>query len=282
MSSGVPRSGAMDSAALATLNAMLGNPRDAAGLEIALTACEIEFTGAVSFAVGGAFAAIEKNGESIDGYRIHRAGASDAISIGPATKGRFIYLAVAGGFDFASVMGSRSTYTPGAFGGIDGRRLKNGDALPIGATARLRRHHVTDVLPRELQPVSARESVRFVPRDGVEGMQAAWTVSASSDRTGYRLTGNALTSGGSIVSEPVCPGVIQVPPGGEPIVLMADAPTVGGYRIAGAVISADLGAFAQRSPGESFRLESISVEAAQRELIARSEILERVRDWSLL
>ncbi len=282
MSSGVPRSGAMDIPALATLNAMLGNPRAAAGIEIALTAGEIEFSGAVTFAIGGATAAMERNGESIDAYRIHRAGAGDVISIGATTHGRFVYLAVTGGFEVASVMGSRSTYAPGAFGGLEGRRLKTGDTLLIGATGGLRRYHVTDALPRELLPIMARESIRFNPRGRVQELEATWSVSSASDRTGYRLAGTVLDVGASIVSEPVCPGTIQIPPDGEPIVLMADAPTVGGYHVAGAVISADLGCLAQLNPGESFRIESISVEAAQREIVARSEILERVSEWSLL
>lgn len=84
-----------------------------------------------------------------------------------------------------------------------------------------------------------------------------------------------------MTSEPVCAGVIQLPPGGEPIVLMADAPTVGGYRIVGAVISADLGALAQRMPGETVTLEPVSVKGGQREAIARAEIIERIREWAL-
>ena len=87
--------------------------------------------------------------------------------------------------------------------------------------------------------------------------------------------------GASVTSEPVCAGVIQLPPGGEPIVLMADAPTIGGYRIVGAVISADLGALAQRMPGEAIILEPVGVKAAQREALAHAEIIERIREWAL-
>jgi antagonist of KipI len=282
MSSGVPQSGAMDVRTLSTLNVMLGNTHDAAGMEIALTGCELEFSGSASFAFGGATATISRNGEAIDEYRVHRASEGDVITIGAITRGRFVYLAVAGGFEAISVMGSRSTYLPGAFGGRDGRRLKNGDELRVGEIAGNRRHHVTDALPDEFRPHASGQPIRFVPRESMDGLEGLWSVSASSDRTGYRLAGAALKSGGSIVSQPVCPGVIQVPPGGEPIVLMADAPTVGGYRIAGAVISADLGALAQLAPGESFRLEAISVEAAQREIVARSELMERISEWSLI
>ena len=83
------------------------------------------------------------------------------------------------------------------------------------------------------------------------------------------------------MSEPVCPGVIQLPPGGEPIILMADAPTVGGYRILGTVITADLGKLAQLSPGEPVSFEIVSVESAQRDLIADNERVEQIREWTL-
>jgi antagonist of KipI len=106
-------------------------------------------------------------------------------------------------------------------------------------------------------------------------------ISPASDRTGYRLTGRTLDGGASITSEPVCAGVIQLPRGGEPIVLMADAPTVGGYRILGAVITADLGAFAQLAPGERISFEPVSVDVAQRELANEAARLDRIREWSL-
>ena len=90
-----------------------------------------------------------------------------------------------------------------------------------------------------------------------------------------------MIGGASITSEPVCPGVIQLPPGGEPIILMADAPTVGGYRILGTVISADLGRLAQLAPGEPVLLEPITIEAAQRALVVDAERVEQIREWTL-
>ncbi len=83
------------------------------------------------------------------------------------------------------------------------------------------------------------------------------------------------------MSEPVCPGVIQLPPGGEPIILMADAPTVGGYRILGTVIAADIGRLSQLAPGEPVSFEIVSVESAQRELIADDERIAQIREWTL-
>lgn len=280
MSSGVPRSGAMDLLTLLTVNAILGNDARAAGIEWALTGGEIEFTGPTSFAIGGAQADIARNGDPLEHYRVHRAKSGDVLTIGTITSHRFLYLGIAGGIDTPSVMESRSTYLPGGFGGLDGRRLRNGDSIPTGNS--VRRHFVTDPLPLEFRPALTMDFIRVIEREAFPELHGVtWRISSASDRTGYRLAGNQVSGVASIISEPVCPGTIQIPPGGEPIVLMSDAPTIGGYRIAGVVISADIGALAQRNPGETITFATASVEAAQREWNARAEVLQRIGDWSL-
>lgn len=283
MASGVPRAGAMDRQALGTLNALLGNDRQAAAIEIALNGGEFEFRDQTTFAIGGASADAKLDGVAVEPYRALRAAAGAVLTIEAITSGRFLYLAVSPGILTEPVMGSRSTYVPGAFGGLEGRRLRNGDALPTdGGNPQRRRHHVADPLPLELRPITSRDAVRYVPRDDAPEFHAMpWTISAASDRTGYRLGGRSIDGGASITSEPVCTGTIQLPPGGEPIVLMADAPTVGGYRILGAVITADLGILAQLQPGASVTFESVTVDAAQRALQLDEERIERIREWSL-
>jgi biotin-dependent carboxylase-like uncharacterized protein len=281
MSSGVPRAGAMDVAALETLNALLGNPRNAAAIEWALTAGELEFTDRVAVAIGGSKASARINDRAIDGYRAYQCKQGDVLSIDAITSGRFLYLAFAGGLDLPVVMGSRSTYVPGGFGGVEGRRLRKGDTLKSISSSRVR-HHVADPLPAGLHPRRATGPIRFIPRGNPDELTLSeWSLSSSSDRTGYRLAGQAVIGGASITSEPVCPGVIQLPPGGEPIILMADAPTVGGYRILGTVISADIGRFAQLNPGEPVSFAAVSVDAAQRELVAEAERIEQIREWTL-
>jgi biotin-dependent carboxylase-like uncharacterized protein len=271
----------MDLPALETLNALLGNPPNAAAIEWALTAGEIEFTHRVTLALGGARAVVRINDREIDTYRAHASRPGDVLSIDAISSGRFLYIAFAGGIDCPVVMGSRSTYVPGAFGGIEGRRLRNGDILNTAPTSRTR-HHVTDPLPAPFRPRRTAGPIRFIPRGTPDELTLSdWTLSSSSDRTGYRLAGQAVIGGASIVSEPVCPGVIQLPPGGEPIILMADAPTVGGYRILGTVITADLGRLAQLSPGEAVSFEIVSVESAQRELVADDGRIEQIREWTL-
>ena len=281
MASGVPRAGAMDLLALETLNVLLGNPSNAAAIEWALTGGEIEIAERVTLAVGGAAAMTSINGRVVEPYRAYSCNAGDVVAIDSVTSGRFVYIAFAGGLDLPIVMGSRSTYVPGAFGGLEGRRLKSGDQLSLLRMARAR-HHITASLPASLRPATDKSPLRFIPRDSADELTLSeWKLSSSSDRTGYRLSGQAVIGGASITSEPVCPGVIQLPPGGEPIILMADAPTVGGYRILGTVISADLGRLAQLAPGEPVVLEQITVEAAQRALAIQQERLEQIREWTL-
>lgn len=281
--SGVPGSGAMDQFALATLNILVGNNRGHAGIEFALTGGVFVFDTPVVFAFGGADATAMMAGRKIEPYRAYRAVQGEILSIENPSAGRFLYLAVGGGINVEPVLGSRSTYVPGGFGGLSGRRLKSGDILGVGVRASMRRHQVADSLPPKLRPPFGTAEIRFIARPGVDPAEISgvYRLSASSDRTGYRLDGNPRAGGASITSEPVCPGVIQLPPGGEPIVLMADAPTVGGYRIVGGVVSADLGLLAQKNPGETVELVAVSVEKAQRELERLVEIEELIDEWCL-
>ena len=270
----------MDLPTLHALNALLGNDSHCAAIEWALSGGEIVFEEATTFAIGGAAAALALGGSAIEPWRTCHASSGDSLSIGAPENGRFVYIAVAGGIDTAVTMRSRSTYLPGEFGGMNGRRLRNGDVLSTGDHSKRRRHQVSDPLPVELRPPFEIGVVRFIPRVEAD-LSREWKISGASDRTGYRLESKVKAAGDSITSEPVAPGVIQLPPGGDPIVLMADAPTIGGYRIAGAVISADLGVLAQRIPGAEVVLDKTSVEFAQRELERLSERLADVREWSL-
>ena len=280
MASGVPRAGAMDLRALGTLNSILGNDAHTAAIEWALSGGAVRFETATVFAIGGAESRATLGGRPVGAWQAYHASAGDMLELDAPHRGRFAYVAVGGGLDVPTVMGSRSTYLPGSFGGFEGRRLKSGDAIAIGSPAKRTRYPTGMALPVDLRPELESDVIRFIPRDEPSG-HVEWIVSAASDRTGYRLEGSQAGSGGSMTSEPVCPGVVQVPPDGNAIVLMADAPTVGGYRIAGVVISADLGALAQKLPGETVVLEPVTLELAQRELARLSARLDSVREWSL-
>ena len=281
LSSGVPRAGAMDQYALAVLNSMLGNESGAAGIEWALTGGQLEFDANATFAIGGADALVTLSGLKVEPYRAYHASAGQSLTTESLTAGRFLYICFAGGVDCERVMNSMSTYVPGGFGGIGGRRLATGDTISVGDVKRRVRAQVSDPLPDNLRPSMHSGIIRYVPRDSSDSFTGTFLVSAASDRTGYRLQGAVLIEGASVTSEAVCPGAIQLPPGGELIVLMADAPTIGGYRIMGAVIGADMGRLSQRLPGEAVQLIPVSVHQAQRELAARREMVERIREWAL-
>jgi antagonist of KipI len=281
--SGVPESGAMDQFALAALNILVGNQRADAGFEMALTGGVFVFDTPTVFAVGGAEVNATLSGKKVETYRAYRVSQGEILAFENPSAGRFVYLAVGGGLNVEPVLGSRSTYVPGGFGGLSGRRLKSGDVLSFGPRSVARTHQVSDSLPTRLRPPIGVDAIRFVPRVDIDPSEVAgvYMLSASSDRTGYRLDGNPRTAGASVTSEPVCPGVIQLPPGGEPIVLMADAPTIGGYRVGGGVISADLGILAQKNPGDRVELVPVSVDKAQRELERLVEIEGLIREFCL-
>jgi len=287
-SAGVPRGGAMDRWSLAAVNQIVGNARGAAGLEWALSGGALQFRDNTTFAFGGADAVCALSGVSVDPYRAISAKAGDTLVVDRIIGGRFLYVAVSRGIACEPVLGSRSTYLAGGFGGHDGRRLRSGDLIATGAVRRsMRRHQVSDPLPAHLQPSLRTDAMRIVLKlfgsgDPVHDfMFARYNVSPASDRTGYRLDGTMQTGGESVTSEPVCPGAIQLPPDGGPIVLMADAPTIGGYRVAGCVVSADLGSLAQKVPGDEVTFEAVSVRVAQAHLQKREELMNAIAEWAL-
>ena len=288
--SGVPQGGATDSFALRAANALAGNHFDAAGLEWALGGGSIKFEQDAVFSFGGAKANATLSGRATAPFTTIYAQSGEELTVEQISSGRFLYLAVRGGIDVPMVLGSRSTYLPGRFGGYLGRTLKHGDSLALGP----RPSHVpadgfhcgADLLPRyETGIVHVTRGTRADLFD-----EAAWRtlteseyrVSVASDRTGYKLEGAALANrAGSLPSEAGCPGSIQVPGEGFPIVLMADAPTVGGYPKIAVVAEADLPIIAQRSPGETIRFELITIEQSQRALKRRASDLQTITQLAI-
>jgi antagonist of KipI len=288
--SGVPQGGAVDSFALAAANALAGNSLDAAGLEWALGGGIIRFERDVVFALTGAKAQAMLSGRSVAPYTTVYARSGEEVVIDRISSGRFLYIAVSGGIDVPVVLGSRSTYLPGRFGGYLGRTLKHGDALALGPppsrTPAAGFHCAAEVLPRyEMGIVHITHGTHSDLFD-----EATWRsftgneykVAAASDRTGYRLEGPALRNPvGTLPSEAGCPGSIQVPGDGFPIALMADAPTVGGYPKIAVIAEADLPIIAQRSPGESMRFELLTIEQSQRALRRRTSDLHTISQLAI-
>ena len=258
-SSGVPVSGAMDAVALDIANRAVGNVPGAAALEWALGGGVIRFTDRSRFALSGATAESMLDQQRIDGDRAYDATAGAMLTIGRFTTGRFLYIAIGGGIDVPIVLGSRSTYTPARLGGHHGRLIRTGDRLLVGelpsreaGRATIDRQIAHDAPLRVMRGPDAN---RFTLDGWRIFVSELFRVSTASDRTGYRLDGPLIEGTGtdSGPSGPVCPGVVQVPPSGQPLVLMADAPTIGGYPVMAVVSSADLSRLAQRRPGDEVR-----------------------------
>jgi biotin-dependent carboxylase-like uncharacterized protein len=279
---GVASSGAMDQLALAAANALVGNPRDEATIEFMLLGGTFVLEGGCArVAVAGAPSAVRLDGAPGSPMTAVTMQAGQTLAIGPAPRGVYTYLAVAGGFAVEPQLGSLSLHARARIGGFGGRPFQAGDRLPL----RLAEAPAGDGL--ELDPLSldADAPIRVVlgPQDdyftaaGIEiFLSEAYRVSPQADRMGYRLTGPRIEHAGgyNIVSDGIVTGSVQVPGSGEPIVLMADRQTTGGYPKIATVISADLRVIAQRRPGSPVRFQAIGIEEAQRLVRERAQLVE--------
>ena len=276
---GVPLSGAMDSFALRVANLLVGNPEDAAALECALVGPELVFHSDTLIAVTGA------TFEGIENWRPMVIRGGQRLKLGPARSGCRGYVAVAGGIDVPVVLGSRSTYLRGSFGGFEGRALHDGDRLTVAATSRRVAEHWRIDL-RIVPAYSAEPTVRVV-----RGAQAdefgrvlygtEFKILPQSDRMGVRLGGPRLARIGGqedLVSSAVAPGTVQVPPDGQPIILMADAQTIGGYPKVAHVINVDLPLVAQLRPGDRLKFAEITLAEAQDLAREREHVLAMLHE----
>ena len=286
LSAGVPRGGAMDSFAFHAANAILGNEMDAAVLEWALGGGAMRIDRDCAFCFTGAGARITVGTRVAAPCTTIFAGEGDEVLVEQIVSGRFIYFAFAGGLDVPVLLGSRSTYLPGRFGGLAGRMIRTGDVLDVvsapAATRRREVHCAPDLLPRYdsgIVHITAGPQAHLFD-DTAWGIltSSEFRISNASDRTGYRMEGPPVGNPPALLpSEAGCPGAIQVPGDGLPIALMADAPTVGGYAKVAVVSEADMPILAQRRPGERIRFELITSEQSHRALKRRQSELQTIR-----
>ena len=278
---GVGRAGALDPDAAALANALVGNPPDAAVLELTLQGPTLALDVPVRVALCGA--AVEARFEDARGRTAHVPGGrpvalpAGILRLGALRGGARAWMAIAGGIDVPPVLGSRSTDLRGGFGGMAGRALRSGDVLPLGES-RAPAADAPHAPAWWIDPCDDDEDapVRFVSArtgDAAALAARAWRVDPRSDRQGVRLAGEALPAvAHDGVSAPVVPGTIQLPPDGRPILLLADAQTTGGYPVLGHVIAADLPRLAQLRPGDALALlpvDARTAAAAWRERRAR-------------
>jgi biotin-dependent carboxylase-like uncharacterized protein len=271
---GVSPGGALDVRALIVANAIVGNDRNAAGLEGCLSAMTVRFDTATTIALTGAECVATLDDAPVPSYTRLTTQAGSELRIVQLVHGAVWYLAVRGGIDAPVILGSRATLVSAS---VAGAPLKAGAIFALGEP--------TLALPRSNVPAALRTPLEPVPIDWLPGTandvltQSAWhqffvrewTVSRTSSRTGYRLEGDALpvAAPADRASEPTCAGAMQLPPDGRPIVLMAEHPTIGGYPVIGVVPITSLGALAQRTPGASVRFASVKID----------EVRESRRAW---
>ena len=284
---GIPVNGVMDERAHRLANALVGNLPQSATLEITLMGPVLKFHHEAVIAISGADLGARIEGEPLALDQVAVVAAGSELSFGKRSAGLRAYLAVRGGFAVDAAMGSASTYTRGGYGGHAGRPLKKGDLLETGPyvqsskLARLAQvakslSSAFDdevALPPDapIRVIPGREWTYFSPHARQALEAAPYRISPQSDRMGYRLEGEKLelTEPREVVSEAVSFGSIQVPADGQPIILMADRQTTGGYPKIGHVCAVDLPRLAQKMPGETIRLKVVDLGTAQRLMLSQ-------------
>lgn len=282
---GISRCGAMDTPALRIANLLAGNEPDMAALEITLGQCTIAFHQDGWFALTGAACGATLDGHSVwTGWRLPvRAG--QQLKLALPKRGMRSYLAVAGGIDVPKIMGSYSTDLKAGFGGFEGRRLQDGDRIPLRPATRtfLQSRGVHQLLwGNRIRALPGPEYHEFSPAAQEAFWRAPWKLSPQSNRMGYRLSGNVLerTDSRELLSHGLLPGVVQVPHNGQPIVLMNDAQTTGGYPRIACVIEADMYNLAQLRLGEPLHFDRCTLEEALEARAHQQRYFEQL-EWRL-
>ncbi|CUH67362.1 KipI antagonist [Thalassovita gelatinovora] len=287
---GVPAAGVLDRDSLFLVNALLGNPAGTEALELAMTSpiLQAEY-GSVRIATSGGLrgSILSPDGAErvVPAWTATTLNPGERLRLDAPERGASALLGIGGGLDLAEIMGSRATLTRAALGGVGGRGLAEGDRLYP------RRPCVTDVpdLTFHMAPPADAGPLRVVPGPQDDRFTAAawqtfttaqFEITPQSDRMGMRLQGPVLehdpTQGPDIISDGAAPGAIQVPGNGQPIILLADAQTTGGYTKIATVIGADLPRLAARIPGDTLRFTVVSVAQAEAAARSRHALLKQI------
>lgn len=289
---GIPPSGALDQYSLLAANLLVGNPDDAAALECVYMGPQLRFTGPSVVAVTGGEMTPRVNGEERPQWESFPVAEGDVLDFAYLTAGARAYIAIAGGIDVEPVLGSRSTYALGAMGGLQGRPLQAGDALPTADDAKGTpgRQVAADLRPQlgpeaEVRVVMGLYDHRLSEQGRRTFLETEWTLTPVADRIGFRYKGAELefvereqpfgagSDPSNIVDAPYPIGSIQIPGGLEPIILHRDAVSGGGYAMVATVISGDLDRVAQSAPNTKTRFVAVDLDGA---LAARKEYKARI------
>lgn len=270
---GIPVAGAMDDFSFRTANILVGNHENSAALETTFMgpSIEIEFDGLI--AITGANMEPKLNDNKIRMWRSIEVHKGDNLVFSGASEGLRSYIAFGGGLGVPEILKSRSTYVRGSLGGHNGRKLMEGDEIPVDSSnsnAEAGKFIYPGYIPRYIKENMVRvilgpQDDHFSPEVIETFLSSPYKITAEADRMGYRLEGPTLThvKGPDIISDGIVFGSVQVPGHGSPIVMMADRQTTGGYTKIATVISADLPLLAQMGPGDTINFQEVSIEEGQ-------------------
>ena len=281
---GIPPSGPVDRFAFVIANRLVGNVDGAAALECTLIGPRFEVDAACAIAVTGADMPVTVNGAEAPRWATIALDTGDVVKLGAARAGVRSYVAFSGGLDVPLVLGSRSTYVRGRMGGLEGRALRKGDALSSLPSRPVRPRRVE---PGAVPDYRSAQPIRLVlgPQDdrftdaGIRALLGSpYEVLPQSDRMGARLRGPRIehARGHDIISDGIALGSVQVPGDGQPIVLLADRQSTGGYTKLATVCSSDIGRVGQARPGQSLRFQAVGVAEAHRLLRESDAVLGAV------
>ncbi len=273
MKSGFSQNGAMDVFSMQCANRLVGNALGCAVVEMTMLGIKARFNDYAVIAFSGGDFSPEINGEKIEMNRAYEVSSGDVVECFAARDGARCYLAVSGGIDVPVVTGSRSTNLKCEFGGYKGRKLQKGDLISTGkyniapsdiSKCRLPKQTFGNAF--EVRAVLGPQDDMFTKSDIELFFSQEYEVTAESDRMGMKLFGEALKSknGFDIISDGIVLGSVQVPASGQPIVLMSDHQTTGGYAKIATVISCDVSLLAQAKPKSRVRFKQISIEEAEK------------------
>jgi antagonist of KipI len=285
-SRGVPVAGPMDPISHRLANLLVGNDADAAALEVTLLGPQLEFEDERVIAVAGAEFEIFVDRKAMPMHAPFVVAAESQLRFGARRRGARAYVAIAGGIVVPRTLGSRSTHLISGIGGIDGRPVRAGDRLPLGDAGRGRGPAPALSNPILTLPLGGA-SIRVLPGpqreyfvdEALDVLQSEpYTIGQNSDRMGFRLTGPRLSHarGADIISDATPLGVLQVPASGQPILLMADRQTAGGYPKIATVITADIGIAGQLGPGDTITFQVCTPAEAIAALITQERALMAV------
>lgn len=284
---GVPISGAMDMFSLIAANMLVANNPNDACLEITLIGPELQALADTHIAITGGRISVKINGRNAPMWQTLIVNKGDIISFGKVESGCRSYLSIRGGINTPTVLGSRSTYVRGKFGGIEGRQLKAGDVIDgfnvslLDATYKLPENLVPNFTESFTVHVVLGPQADMFTKRGIETfLSSYYKVTVESDRMGYRLEGPAIEhkERTEIVSDALLPGVVQVPKNGKPIIIMRDAQTTGGYPKIAVATTPDLDRLGQAKPNDTIRFSEITLKEAYIRLLEYRKTIDRLAE----